>query len=405
MHLKSAFDGLYWAGPQNHFSIQNNYGNTFLFASGAVFLNTQALPFSFTKKIMQSGFLNNEIKNNAVNKLKDYNGARFGYKYGSGFCTRIKKKEIGLEISEESVSILNYRKDLFGLVFFGNADYEDDTIFMRGSGIINQDFHRARFIFSTISGVGDSSWQMNISLSYLQGYHVNVLSVGNAKLYTAPMGEYLWMNSKFIFQTNDTTQTGSFAFNGNGISLDLNLAFPAGKSQMMFAINDAGFIHWNNQSLFYAMDTTLKFEGVELVNVFTDAGSNLQNINTDSIFNYLGVKQNKKGFNVNLPLRFSFIWHRLLNKNKIGLIGGISFLPQYENIPMVFCSATYNFQQIQPAVTVSYGGFQRFNMGMNVSGKITKHFKWMLGSNQMLSWLVADRFSGVDFYSQLSYSF
>lgn len=404
-HLKNSFDGLIWMGTENHFTTKTDSSRTTIFALGGVYLNSNTLPFSFSKKIIQSGFIDDELKGNARNYSHNINSVEAGYKYGAGFCKRWKKNATGLAMSEESISIINYRRDLFNLVFFGNEEYENDTAYLSGSGLVNQDFHRVRFIFSTKSGVGDSSWQINASISYLQGYHVNLFSVGKTKLYTAPMGEYLWLQSKFIYQTNDTSNTGSFAFNGNGISADVCIAFPAGKSQLLFAINDAGFIYWNKKSLLYGMDTTVQFEGVELENILTNSGASVNNINSDTILNYLGVAQNKNGFNLNLPLRFTFIWNRTINNNKIGLNAGFSFLPQYENGPLFFASSTFNFKNFYPSVSVSYGGFQAFNMGINLAGSICKHFNWLIGSGQIVSLVMPERLTGIDLYSQLSYSF
>lgn len=404
-HLKNSFDGLFWNGPVNHFSSDADTFKTKIYASGGIYLNSNSLPFSFSKKILQSGFINTELKKNASDHSQNLNGIQAGYKYGGGFTTKLKKNIIGLGVSEESISIINYRRDLFNLIFFGNAEYENDTAYLRGSGLANQDFHRLRLIFSTSSGVGDSSWQLNGSLSYLQGYHVNLFNVGQTKLFTAPFGEYLWLQSQFSYQTNDTANSGSFAFNGNGISLDVCVAFPAGKSQFMVAINDAGFISWNRKSLFYGMDTTLQFEGIELENILSSEGTSINDINSDTILNYLGVIQTTDGFSLNLPLRFSFVWNRLIFKNNIGLNAGFSFLPQYENLPMFFASSTFNLKNLKPTLSVSYNGFQSINVGVDLTGKISNHFNWQIGSGQLASFLFPDKLNGMNFYSTLSYSF
>ncbi|MEI7802032.1 MAG: DUF5723 family protein [Bacteroidota bacterium] len=403
--LESSYDGLSWMGPVNHFSFIADSVNTEIFTSGKAYLNGNSLPFSFSKKLLQGGFLDNEIKSNAADHSKEFNTAELGFKYGAGFCTRLKKHKVGFELGDESISVLYYRRDLFNLVFFGNAQYENDTAFLKGSGLINQDFHRVRFIFSTVSGTADSSWQINASFSLLQGYHVNSLTVGKTNLFTAPMGEYLFLQSKFIYQTNDTSANNNFAFNGTGVSADICIAFPAGKSQLLFAINDAGYIHWNKKSLFYGMDTSVQFDGIELANILTGASSSLGNYNSDSILNYLGVTQSNVAFNSNLPLRFSFSWNRMIHENKIALNAGFSFLPQYENYPVFYASTTFNLKNFSPAVSVSYGGMQAFNMGLFLEGKICKHFNWMIGSGQLLSWLIPDSLNGIDAYSQLSYSF
>lgn len=404
-HLKNSFDGLYWLGPVNHFSLKHASGITTVFLQGHAYFKSNSLPFSFSKNILFSKFLDNKVKEYAAIKLRNLNGAEAGYKYGVGFCTRMNKKSFGMAVSDESISILNYRKDLFNLVFFGNAQFENDTAYFQGSGIINQDFHRLRFIFSSKTGGLDSSWQINASVSYLQGYHVNLFNTGKTKLYTAPMGEYLWLQSQFIYQTNDTSNNGSFAFNGNGISADVCIAFQAGKSQLMFSINDAGFIYWNKKSLFYGMDTTVQFEGVELENILSNSGAEISNINTDTILNYLGVNQSKYAFNLNLPLRFTFVWNRMVYDNKIDLNAGFSFLPQYDNYPMFYASSTFNLKNFYPALTISYGGMQAFNMGLNIEGTLFKNFSYLLGSGQVLSLVFPKNSTGIDLYSQLIFSF
>ncbi len=404
-YLKNPFDGLYWKGPINQFSNQIDSARTKIFISGGAYLKSNRLPFSFSKKIMQSGFIDSEIKSNASIHAHNLNGIQVGYKYGAGFTTHLKKNIVGLEVSEESISIINYRRDLFNIIFGGNADYENDTAFFQGSSFANQDFHRLRIIFSKTSGQEDSSWQLNGSVSYLQGYHVNLFKVGQTELFTAPMGEYLWMQSQFTYQANDTSNSGAFAFNGNGVSLDVCISFPAGKSELMFAINDAGFINWNRKSLLYRMDTAIYFEGIELENILVNSGNSINDINSDTILNYLGVSQATDAFNLNLPLRFTFIWNRLIDKNKINLNVGFSFLPQYENFPLFFASSTFNFIKFNPSLSVSYGGFQSFNIGVDLSGKISNHFCWQIGSGQLFSWVMPQNLTGADLYTQFIYSF
>ena len=403
--LKTPYSGLSWSGPLNSFSRKADSSHTFIFSSAHAYLNGNTLPFQFSQKIFQSAFLTNEIKDNATKRLHNINVAEGGYSYSAGFCTHLKKHFVGMEVSDQSISMLTYRRDLFQLVFNGNAQFEDDTAFMRGTGLANQDFHRVRFMFSTISGAGDSSLQINAALSYLQGYHVNSLNVGNTRLYTAPMGEYLWLRSQFVYQTNDTSSFSTFAFNGNGVSADIAIAFPAGKSQLMFSINDAGFISWNKKSLFYGMDTTVTFDGVELENILVNSSAALDSFTTDSLFNYLGVSRTHDAFNLNLPLRFSFSWNKLLHENKVALSAGFTFRPQYENLPVFYCSSAFLFNHFSPTVSVSYGGLQRFNMGLFLEGKICKHFNYTLGTGQTLSWLLPKQLNGVDGFVKVGYSF
>ena len=405
LHLKSSVDGLFWSGITNHFSLTNDSSHLLIFTNGNAYLNCNTLPFSFTKNLVRSRFLDNTIKENAASKIKNRNGASFGYKYGAGFCTKKNKNSIGLEVSDESISVVNYRKDLFKLIFFGNAEFENDTAYLSGINFANQDFHRARFILSTQSGTGDSSWQINASLSFLQGYHVNLLNTGLTTLFTAPMGEYLLLQSQLIYKTNDTSKSGTFAFNGNGISVDVCIAFPAGKSRLMFTINDAGFINWNKKSLYYGMDTTIKFEGVELENILSNSGHELGNINTDTILNYLGVYKGNDNFNLNLPLRFSLTWNKMISKNKIGLNAGFSLLPHYETVPLFFASATFFQKNLYPTLSVSYGGLQAFNMGINLEGNFGSHFNFQLGTGQFLSLVFQKKLTGFNLFSQLSYSF
>lgn len=404
-HIKSSIDGLFWDGIRNHFSLSNDSSHLLIFTDGSAYLNSSTLPFSFTKNLVQSKFLDNDIKENAASKIKNRNGALFGYKFGAGFCTKKNENSIGLELSDESISVINFRRDLFKLVFFGNAEFENDTAYLSGINFTNQDFHRARFIFSTQSGVADSSWQINASISFLQGYHVNLLNTGRSTLFTAPMGEYLLLRSQMIYKTNDTAKSGAFTFNGHGVSIDVSIAFPAGKSQLMFAINDAGFISWNKKSNYYAMDTSIKFEGVELENILSNSGSQLGDINTDTIFNYLGVIKGRDNFNLNLPLRFSLYWNKMIAKNKIGLNAGFSLLPQYETVPLFFASATYINKKLYPTLTFSYGGLQAFNMGINLEGNIANRFNFQLGTGQILSLVFQKKLTGFNLFSQLSCSF
>ena len=406
VHLMSSpFDGLWWSGFSNHFRADKINTSTIVFSSGGAYLNGSNLPFDFSKKILSSSFIDSVAKSNVGFSKHHINFVEAGYRYGAGICFKKKSHWLGLELSDESISVIQYRKDLFNLMFYGNSQYEGDTAYLTGSGLNNQDFHRVRFIYSAIAGSDDSVWQINISLSYLQGYHVNSLNAGRSYLYTAPLGEYLSLHSQMVFQTNDTSSISAFATNGNGVSADLSISFVARKSKIFFSVNNAGFMHWNQNSLLYVVDTSVQFDGFEVNNFLHQPGIKLGNLNSDSIFSYLGINYSKCAFNLNLPLRLTFIWQHHIICDKLSVDAGFTFIPQYQFSPLYFISGRLHSKCISPSINISYGGNQAFNAGLSIEGRIANHINWFLTSDQMLSWALPKKLNGADLMASLYYQF
>ena len=72
---------------------------------------------------------------------------------------------------------------------------------------------------------------------------------------------------------------------------------------------------------------------------------------------------------------------------------------------MFFASSTFNLKNLKPTLSVSYNGFQSINVGVDLTGKISNHFNWQIGSGQLASFLFPDKLNGMNFYSTVSYSF
>ena len=80
-------------------------------------------------------------------------------------------------------------------------------------------------------------------------------------------------NSNFNLAVSDTNNKNLTTFNGVGASADIFFETPykskLGKQSILTVnANNIGFIHWRNNSVQYSSDSTLRFNGYNIKNIF-----------------------------------------------------------------------------------------------------------------------------------------
>lgn len=152
-----------------------------------------------------------------------------------------------------------------------------------------------------------------------------------------------------------------------------------------------GGISWNSVTS-YDIDTTLRFEGIEVDDIFEFSDSVLNEVTTiDSLVN------TKKGraFRM-LPIDFNVYYKKDLGKLLIDAIARYRIFTNYN--PYVRVGAYYKLPIFTPGVTIAYGGYGSLQVGLNTELNLAKKLKIVLGTNNILGAIVPNSSTALDAY-------
>jgi hypothetical protein len=372
-----------------------------------------ALPFSFVETLAQNEFVNDNLKNSASSRMKSFNYDEFGYNAGVAWYHRWSDSSIfkgattSISLKQRSINEIRFTGDAFNLIFFGNAMYAGDSARLDGSKYLGITFRQLQFGWQKSFGTKDTSWSLFVGVSVLQGMSANSLTVAKGNLYTDPNGEYVDLNSSFLYWTSDSTASHLQTFKGIGVSGDIVLSFPVGrKGNFKFAMNDLGFIRWNKQSKGYGSDTSIHFEGVQVNNLFAFQDTSFLKVNKDTLLKRAGVKQVQQHFTTILPTVISMVYSLAVWHNQATLKAGIYYKPSFDPYPLVFVSiSTYKLKFVYPSIMVSAGGSQGFNAGIALSKIISKRIYITVGSENILGIVAPNQFTSASAFAALSVKF
>lgn len=162
---------------------------------------------------------------------------------------------------------IRFTPDAYGLTFFGNAPYEDNTASLSGCGLEQQRF---RTLGAGLHLPASGSW---LRLDLVLGRSLSAIRLDEADLYTAPDGRLLDARVKGSWARSDTTPLGFWDADGVGASISMAHTWRLGpghddRHTIHLRVDDLGMIRWNAASARATKDTTLLFEGIRVENLF-----------------------------------------------------------------------------------------------------------------------------------------
>lgn len=323
---------------------------------------------AFTDKFIFGGYIDEDLKNNQHDRLKGVNvfGGEAEQRIDS-YTPSIQmfgKEKYGLMLSFSDNHLFsgNVSRDFFRLAMYGNANYVGDTLDLSYSHFLYQHYQK----FSV--GFYDKKSMSSIQISYVSGSKGLDFFVGNS---------FLWSheeNDSVEIQLNGTAyQTENlnpyWAFQGNGIALDINYNFifdsKKGDQQIInFRIANVGGIFWNKNSRNYSIDSTLHFTGFNVNDILSRDSLN-------GVYNFedtLGIIEKTERQIDALPVEISI--HKTANRNgkKLQPIFGFKAILTPEFRPYFYGGIFYQPTKYFDLTThLSYGGFSNLRLGLMMS--------------------------------------
>lgn len=212
------------------------------------------------------------------------------------------------------------------------------------------------------------------------------------------------MHGSFTASDTAKNKQGYGAFNGNGASAEFFADMPytskLGESKFYLAVNNLGFIRWNQNTMNLNFDTNYIYRGVTANNLFSISDSSIKQLSKDSLTKKM-VHTTMQRKSVNLPTSFLII-HSIKFSDLFTLNTGFRHLFQGNYVPYVFAEGVFRINKnLSTTLHTGIGGYGKFTAGLNVEYKIKSWFI-RLGSNALQGYLSPKNSMGQGLFFSLS---
>jgi hypothetical protein len=325
--------------------------------------NSNSVPNTMLSKILWGGYMSPQFLKETRDKLPEKNN-RFGFLFHTSLQTMIQKGNrhwvVGIRYKEAMG--LRFSRDLFGLGFLGNAEYESQT-----ANLSNTRFEYWQYTslnFGLVQPLGKSS-KLYVAISPVLGLNYQKLSTKEAYLYTAQGGEYLALDANMELQYFDREYTGNknvAGAPGLGLGLDLGYEIAFGANKLTLQIEDLGFARWAPMTT-YKTDSSFEYRGERVDNLVDFNGDSLfSDFSSNGFARKFGVKStvgNKKS--ILLPFSLSLLYTRQLSHQwQASLHLHYLYLPAYTPKATVQIEKSF-LNHWKTSLGLSYGGFGKAN--------------------------------------------
>ncbi len=368
---------------------------------GSAFYQSQGISNDFSNKFLVGGFIDDELKEKVERQLTDQ-GNRLGIGFSAGFQfydfrdTIFNNADWGFSLNLEHHALFNssFTRDLFHAAFVGNADRVGASMQLGPTSfnqIVFQEFGASLVYKPTGCEFG---------ISAIKGQSHLAMNATNMVLTTASDVSEITLDAQLNLQQVGDGNVNLATMNGAGVATNatyyipirVNNTAPAsldGKSKkssigkLRLAVDNLGFIAWTRVPQTYSVDSSYRFSGYEVENLF-DADYN-------NVFDEQELKDSilptaKEGtYYTMLPtlVSVSFIPENRGNRKLLG-IAGAQYLFNANYRPLVYGGMTYAInEKLTSSIIGIVGGYGEITTGLRIKYS-TKKIGAFISTNNLI---------------------
>lgn len=344
----------------------SSYSQNRILFSGNIDLTGTSMRKEFINTLLFGGTIDEAMKNRtlkshrAINREGVYGSGEISYVAGASSFGKSGKYTWLVKGGYYAVGNMNYSKDAYRLVFYGNQHLENDSAKLSGLRVKGTQFQKIGFgMFHKKTG---SSLTLNL---------VNVQNT-----YAALLRNGIWAQDQTgenVYATlkgEATLSQGKQFSKGLGFSLDFesNFKVPWGKDStiIQLAIHNLGAAYMFVPQTHFSVDTSYHYSGFSMNQIKNS--SNLFG-GDFSILDTLNISRTEKKHWIMLPAHIQVMKQvNLTSAKKLQTFFGIRFYPTLGVVPTGFVGLYYRFiPQFSAAVNASYGGSSIFRAGLSLA--------------------------------------
>lgn len=345
-------------------------------------------------KLAGGGFLDRDLRNRSRDALRGRNsvgadiGARMSWTGRTGFLGRDGLRP-HIAVGTRQVLGVRFTKDVFDLVFFGNASFEDRTAVLGGSAHTSMNYQTLG------AGVASRDQRSFVRLDVVNGRNLSASELSKADVFTAMDGRLLDAAVNGTYWNSDTARGPMAWQKGAGLSLNGRYAFRTDHNglpvEVTVGVQDLGVVWWNNGSVRLERDTVIAFEGLQVDDIF-DLDGVLSS--GEQLLDTFGLRYQRGAFATVLPFRVELGMNITLQN---GWYTG--FLLQQLNLPghalhfTAFGAKRFG-ERTMAGAELSTGGWGGIRLGGRVRHRVAERL-WLGSGIAHLPGLVTSRTRGL----------
>lgn len=374
---------------------------------GAGFLNSNTITNNFVWAFYKGKFIDDVLKENAAQKILTSNrlggASKLGFTYSSvGRDLKSRPARFSFSFFDRQHLDMKFSDDLFYTYFYGNKIFAGETA-MLGNFSLNL-LRYQQFCFGW-DWKGDAEHgSYGVAFSVLSGEENIFLHAGKANMFTEQNGRDIDLDAEITMQRSDTSRKKFFAQNGMGLSTDFYYELPyivwRKPGKITFEVNDLGLIRWSSNSMHYSADSSYHYEGIEVDDLF-NIDSNSTQLHIDSVIDK-NTKFEKGQYTTNIPFTLDIHTKSYYGK-KLAFEKGITFWFQTSAKPYYYAKLHFILgrkKSADVAFIAGYGGYGRFNSGLEVNVDFAEHYSLHLIDNYLFSGIAQSPY-GMGLYLKL----
>ena len=359
----------------------------YYFASGSI---TNRLASEYYR----AGYISNDMKDDVSKNLFHRNV--FGAEFNSNITAAQRLDTLFgsfsgvsfIRISNKAHIHTKFENDLFEIYFRGNKNYAGKKAELGPFQLKSYTYQQLTYGIERSSEKSNNRLIWSTALSLNIGQKYSAYESKGASLYTAPDGSFLDVNLDLRLRSNDSSQSNIGSFNGFGFSGDGMLIIrDAKQNAWSFSASNLGYIKWTKESAEVPIDSSFRFEGIDVTDLFDFSDTIKKEITTDSAYvQAFLTDRRKKSFSDMLPFHLKASYSAQLKPGKLILQIGAEQIFFAEARLRGFSELKYNFKRRhQLALNLSYGGYTFWNVGLGYSGQLGKSWVFTTGTDYLSS--------------------
>ena len=355
--------------------------------TGDFFINSNTISNNFISSFYNGKFIDSTLKETISERLVLNNrlgaSSKLGFTYTMLPADSKHNTVFAFSFFDRQHFDVKFSDELFNTIFYGNKMYAGQTARLGdfSMNLLRYQQFRARWDWK-----GDFyHGSYGFAFSLLSGDQNVVVTAPTADLFTAADGTYLDFDIAMKVHSTDTSKQKYFSQNGMGVSTDFYYEMPyiAWKKpgKITFEVRDLGVIQWSNKSMQYAVDSSYHYDGIDVSNLF-NLDSTTSPLNIDSVIDKNTTFKTGK-YITKIPCTFDVHTKTFYGK-QFAFEKGVIFLFNTSSKPYYYAKFHFIFGRNKPAdiaYVIAYGGYGRFNAGIEAKFDFAKKYSIHLIEN------------------------
>lgn len=372
-------------------NIQNYFHHKYPNHHRQIQLNTQAclgsnaVNTTFINTFLTGGFIDDEMKASVSDRmLRSNNTLGFDWNTEVSFTNyndTLLGKNWGfhLGISNRIYGDFAFEKNLFDLAFYGNKPFAGSNVSLApasGEIVFYQQF-KLGFIKSFVNE--KDKHKFGFALSFLNGNSRMMFNSSRMNMLTDSAGNYVDIDGQLSLLRTNPDYSYFLSNNGSGLAFDIGYDGCINERHYLhMSLNDLGFIGWTRPGDIAEIDTSIHFTGIQINNIVTATGDEFQNFVDSLDDKYVRTKKETLG-TMMIPLNLNLNYTYAIKPEKIFIQAGIQTKMMKSFYPLIYAKGIfYPHPNVIIGVMAGYGGFSRFNIGLDLGFDFGKGYSMLL---------------------------